>query len=139
MVPPAPTRTPGPCGRSAHEHTLVGERPVGRQLGVGLGDDVLLFLVSRQVDDLVGHLALGDPPVRRLDEAVLVYPAVSSQVADEADVRALRGLDRAHPAVVGAVDVTDFEPGPLPATGHRGPWPKGVACGSGRKAGWSGP
>jgi hypothetical protein len=35
----------------------------------------LRLLVGRQVDDLVGHLAVDDLAVRRLDEAVLVDPA----------------------------------------------------------------
>ena len=35
-------------------------------------------------------------------------------MADEADVGALGGLDRAHPAVVGGVHVSNLEPGPLP-------------------------
>ena len=41
-----------------------------------------------------------DLPVGRLDEAVLVDPAVGRERADEADVRAFRRLDRADPAVV---------------------------------------
>ena len=63
------------------------------------------------------HLA-----VRRLDEAVAVDLAVRRQRADEADVRALRRLDRAHPAVVGRVDVADVEAGALAAqaTGAQG-------------------
>ena len=43
----------------------------------------------------------------------VVDPGVARQVADEADVRPLRSLDWAHPAVVGSVDVTDLEPGAL--------------------------
>ena len=54
------------------------------------------------------HLA-----VRRLDEAVLVDPAVRCERANEADVRAFRRLDRADPAVVAVVDVADVEPGAL--------------------------
>ena len=109
----------GALGRAAHQHALVGEGPVRGQLGVGLGDDVLLFLVCGQVDDLVGDHALRHPTVRGLDEAVLVYTPIGRQVADKADVRAFGRLDGAHAAVVGAVDVTDLEPGPLPgqATG----------------------
>ena len=37
--------------------------------------------------------------------------AVGRQRADQADVRAFRGLDRAHAAVVRRVDVTDFHAG----------------------------
>ena len=48
-------------------------------------------------------------PVGRLDEAVLVDLAVGRQRADETDVRPLRRLDRAHPAVVGRVHVANVE------------------------------
>ena len=49
----------------------------------------------------------------RDEEAVLVDAAVDAQRADQADVRAFRGLDRADPAVVRDVDVADLEAGPL--------------------------
>ena len=42
------------------------------ELDVGLGDDVLGLFHGRHVDDLVGGLAVLDPAVRALDEAVLV-------------------------------------------------------------------
>ncbi len=135
------------------------------ELGVGLGDVVLLFLVRGEVLDLGGDdradregpglLALelgdgrvvellaglqddlavladevgagfvagdvrvvpGDRPldlaVGRLDEAVAVDPAEGRQRADEADVRAFGGLDRADATVVAVVDVADVEPGAL--------------------------
>src|SRR5699024_10473753 len=51
--------------------------------------------------------------VRGLDEAERVDPRVDRQRTDEADVRALGGLDRAHAAVVQRVDVTDLESGAL--------------------------
>ena len=56
-----------------------------------------------------------DQPVRRLDEAEPVDAGVAGQVADQTDVRALRRLDRAHPAVVARVHVTDLEAGALTA------------------------
>ncbi len=40
-------------------------------------------------------------------------------MADQADVGAFRGLDRAHAPVVGAVHVPDFEPGALPGQAAR--------------------
>ena len=43
---------------------------LGVEALVRLSDDVLLFLVGGQEVDLVGDLALDDPAVRRLDEAV---------------------------------------------------------------------
>ncbi len=66
-------------------------------------------------------LPFDDLPVRRLDEAEQVDPGEGGQAADQADVGALRRLDRAHAAVVGEVDVADVEAGPLTGGGRRGP------------------
>ena len=88
---------------------------------VGLGDDVLLLLVGREVDDLVGDPAVDDLAVRRLDEAEVVDPGERGQGADEADVRAFRRLDRAHAAVVRGVHVADLEAGPLTRLRPPGP------------------
>ena len=52
-------------------------------------------------------------PVRRLQEAVVVGARVHRQRIDQADVRAFRRLDRAHPAVVGRVYVAHLEAGAL--------------------------
>ena len=78
-------------------------------LRVRLGDHVVLFLGRVQVDDLVGDDAVLDHPVGGGDEPVLGDLRVGRQRADQADVRALRGLDRAHPAVVGRVHVADLD------------------------------
>ena len=58
-------------------------------------------------------LPFDDLAVRGLDEAELVDPGVGGERTDEADVRAFRGLDRAHPAVVAEVHVADLEAGTL--------------------------
>ena len=61
----------------------------------------------------VGDLALHDAAVRGLDEPELVQGRVAAERADQADVRALRGLDRAHAPVVGLVDVAHLDGGAL--------------------------
>ena len=100
-------------------------------LGVRLGDHFVLLLGRVEVDDLVADDAVLDLPVGGRDEAVLGDLGVGGQRADQADVRALRGLDRAHPAVVGRVHVADLDRGPLTgqATGaeRREPTPVGEA------------
>ena len=63
--------------------------------------------------EVVDDPALLDPLVRGLDEAEVVDPRVAGQRRDQADVRALRGLDRADAAVVRRVHVADLEPGAL--------------------------
>ena len=108
----APTRMPVPCGRGARARGRP-DTPVGVDGRVGLRDDVGLLLVGGVEDDLVGHPPVGHLAVGRLDEAVLVDPRVGGEVADEADVRALGRLDRAHAAVVAGVHVTDLEAGAL--------------------------
>ena len=121
---------PDLLGRDVHQVDLVGrhgdvlarERPaqdeavvLAEQLALGverrgrLRDRALLLLARVQVHDLVGHLALVDDPVRRRDEAVLGDRRVARERADEADVRALRRLDRAHAAVVGRVHVAHLD------------------------------
>ena len=97
----------------ADEDERLGELAVLVDGGVRLGDDVLVLFVGRQVVDLVGHPAARGAPVRGLDEPELVDAPVRRERPDQADVRTLRRLDRAHAAVVRRVDVTDLEPGPL--------------------------
>src|SRR4051794_14458720 len=97
----------------ADQDARLDEGAVGVERRVGLRDDVPVLLVGGEVVDRVGDLAVGDPAVRRLDEAERVDPGVGRQRADQADVGAFRGLDRAHPAVVARVHVADLEAGPL--------------------------
>jgi hypothetical protein len=61
----------------------------------------------------VEHAALAHFAIRRFDEAVLVDAREAREGADEADVRTFRRLDGADAAVVGGVDVADFESGAL--------------------------
>ncbi len=82
---------------------------IGIELVVGLGDREVLFLVRRQVINRVGHLAVLDATIRRLDETVRIHARIGCERADEADVRAFRRLDRAHAAVVRGVDVANLE------------------------------
>ena len=98
---------------TADEDALLGEAPSVSTGELAWAHDVAVLLVGGQVLDLVGDLAVDDLAVRRLDEAERVDPRVHRQRTDQADVRAFRGLDRAHAAVVRRVDVTDLEAGAL--------------------------
>ena len=50
------------------------KRAVRVELGVGLRDDVARLLHGREIDHLVGHLAVHHAAIRALDEAVFVHP-----------------------------------------------------------------
>ena len=78
-------------------------------LGARLGDVVLVLVHGGEVLDLLGGLALLDLAERSLEEAVLVHRRIGREADDEADVRAFRRLDGAHPAVVRVMDVADLE------------------------------
>ncbi len=79
------------------------------QRRVGLGDDLVLLLGGVEADDVVGDDAILDHAVGRLDEAELRHGGEGRQGPDQADVRALRRLDRTHAAVVGRMDVAHLD------------------------------
>ena len=97
----------------AADDEFVDEAAVLVELGIGLGDVVLGLFHRREIDDVVGHLAVDDLAVRALDEAVLVDAREGRQRVDQADVRAFRRFDRADAAVVRRVHVAHFEAGAL--------------------------
>ena len=97
----------------AADDELVGEAAFRVEFGVGLGDVVLGLFHRRQIDDVVGDLAVDDLAVRALDEAVLVDAREGRQRVDQTDVRAFRRLDRADAAVMRRVHVAHFEAGAL--------------------------
>src|SRR5690606_16206000 len=78
-------------------------------LGVRLGHVVTHLFHGREVDHLVGELAVHDLAIRALDEAVLVYAGERGQGVDQADVRTFRRLDGADAAVVRRVHVAHLE------------------------------
>jgi hypothetical protein len=80
---------------------------------IGLGDRELLLLHRRQIGDVLRHLAVADPAVGRLDEAVFVDAREGRERVDEPDVRAFRRLDRADAAIVRRMHVAHLEASPL--------------------------
>ena len=76
---------------------------------VGLSDQHLLFLRGVEINDLVGYNAVLDDSVRRRDEAEIGDLGVAGERTDQADVRAFRSFNRAHPAVVGRVHVAHLD------------------------------
>ena len=76
-----------------------------------LSDDLSVLLGSGQIHYIIENAVVNlvDPAVGSLDEAVLVDPCIGCQRVDKADVGTFGGLDRTHPAVVGIVNVANFE------------------------------
>ena len=76
---------------------------------VRLSDQLLLLLIGIKAHDLLGRDAVLDNPVKGGDEAILGHLRELIQRADQADVRTLRRLDRAHAPVVGGVHVAHLD------------------------------
>ena len=114
--------------------------PVFGSTGLGgLGDRELRLLRGVEVDDLVRHLALLDDAVRRLDEAELGDGRERGERADQADVRALRRLDRAHAPVVRRVDVAHLDRRALARQAARAERAQAAPVREARRASSSGP
>ena len=94
-------------------YQLLLEAAIGVQLGRGLRHGVLLLFHGGEIDHILGHLAVHHLTIRRFDEAILVHPGKGGQRVDQTDVRAFRRFNRADTAIVGGVNVADFEAGAL--------------------------
>ena len=95
-------------------HPRADQAPVFIESGVGLGDDVLVLFVGSEEADPPRHHPVLHLAVGGLDEPQVVHAGIRGQRGDQPDVRALRRLDRAHPAVVRGVHITHLEAGALP-------------------------
>ena len=77
---------------------------------IGLANNIFILYIGRHIlyffSDPAGRLI--DHPVGRFDEAEVIDPRVSRQIRDQADVRAFRGLNRAHTAIVAVVHVPNL-------------------------------
>ena len=96
-------------GLEAAGYALFGERAVGIERRVGLGDYELLFGIRGKILDLVGDLTADNLAVGSFDEAEAVDAGVDAERRDKTDVRTFGRLDRADAAVVGRMDVADLE------------------------------
>ena len=92
----------------ATQHVFLDERTVLLQFGRGLGDVLVSLVVSGDVADFFGDLAVLDHAIGSLDETEGVDPRESRQRTDQADVRAFRGFNGAHASVVRGVHVADL-------------------------------
>ena len=94
---------------------VVDKVPLFVERLVCLCDNEIVFFIRREIHDIIRDarilrvLGFIDHAVGRLDKAVGVDARVARKRVDEADVRTLGGLDRAHSAVVRVVDVSNLE------------------------------
>ncbi len=95
----------------ACRNTLVDKPLIIVERLVGLCDDEFILFIGRQVADFVRYamVLFIDAAVRRFHEAELIDACICSKRTDKTDVRAFWGLDRAHAAVMGVVDIADLE------------------------------
>ena len=94
-------------------NTAVGEVTFLVQGLIGLGHNELVLHIGGHVDHLIGdHTGLFvHLTVRCLNEAVLIQPAIASQIRDQADVGTFGSLNGAHSAVMGIVYISHLKPG----------------------------
>ena len=103
--------------RPAHDEfsALTGRDEIDRKVApaverrVGLSDDMILLLQGREITDPICHPPAFNFAIGGLDKTELVHSGVSGQRGDQPNVGAFRGLDRAHSAVVGRMDVAHLK------------------------------
>ena len=82
---------------------------VGIALYSRVGDLVLLFFQGVKPHRFFPHFPVMNFEVRGFKKSKIIYAREVREIIDEADVRALRRLDRADPSVVGRMDVAHLE------------------------------
>lgn len=94
-------------------NTLAGEVTLFVLLNLGLSNCEAVLFIGGEVLHLVGDLAVHNLAVRGLNEAESIHAGVGRQRTHQANVRALRSLNRAHTAVVRSVNVSHLNAGAL--------------------------
>ncbi len=94
-------------------HDVIGKVPLLVQFGIRLRNREIALLDRGQIVHVIRGTALRHPAIRRFDEAVFVGARIQRQRIDQADIRAFRGFDRAHAAIVGRMHVAHFKAGAL--------------------------
>src|SRR5262249_53348704 len=97
---------------AAHDQ-IFSEAATAIDCGIRLRDRMAAFLHRGEIDHLIGHSAVLDLAVRRLNETVFIYTRVSCERIDQANVWPFRRLDRTDPAIVRRVHVAYLEPSAL--------------------------
>ena len=91
------------------------EGSVSIQRGTGLSHNEFVLVVGGQVVNCLTDLALGHASIRSLNEPKRVDTRKRREGTNQTNVRAFRGFDGTHAAVVRRVNVTDLNAGTLTA------------------------
>src|SRR5436190_19579900 len=91
--------------------------PIDRR--IRLCDEEVFITVSCEIFDLISDAAVYYLAIRRFDKTKLVDTRKGAHRADQADVWAFGGLDRANAAVVRRMNVAHFEAGTFAAQTSR--------------------
>ena len=97
----------------ATRHDLTRQAVAAVKLSVGLSDGVLVFLVGRHIDDLIGDNTLVHFAVRRFDEPQGIDLGETGEARDQTDVCAFWRFNRADAGVMRAVNVADIKARPF--------------------------
>ncbi len=97
--------------------TLVHQAAILVQRLIGLSNVEVVFHVGGHILHVRGNKTSGlvHLPVGSLHEAVFIDLGKGSQIVDQADVGTFGGLNGAHPAIVGVMNVSHVEGGPVTA------------------------
>ena len=94
-----------------HRHALALQTAVFIDRLIRLSNHILIFDVCRHIHDVIGHKmsSLFNPTIRRLNKAIFIDPRITGKIRNQTDVRTFRGFYRAHPPVMGIVNVTHIK------------------------------
>ncbi len=92
-----------------HLKELFRDGAVLQQPRIARSNAVLLFLLCREIHDLVNRLATLQAPIGGLDESELVHPRVDCQLADQSDVRTFWRFDGTDTPVVAVMHIAHFQ------------------------------
>src|SRR5262249_21385967 len=98
---------------SSAYHFVGREFAAVANLGIGLGDNKSFLTVGGEIIEMTAYLAVINLSIWRLQEPEIVDAGESSERRNQTNVRACRRFDRANAAIVGRMNVADFESGAI--------------------------
>ena len=95
-------------------YTLAHEMAFFIQLFVRLCNNITIFLICRQINNIVGNtrisrICLINFTIRCLDKSILINTRIRCQRVDQTDIRSFRSLYRTHASIMCIVYIADLE------------------------------